>query len=100
MASISADTGQLFSDSEVVRGDDLRQSVEDRLFTPVGTRRTRPTFGSVLSGAYPEESEVSQSVRDALASDSRIENVVFRSEPSSQALVITINGRIEVSLNG
>ena len=70
MASISADTGQLFSDSEVLRGDDVKQSVEDRLFTPVGTRRTRPAYGSVLYGSYPEESEVRQSVRDALASDS------------------------------
>ena len=90
MPGINANTGRLFSDADVRAGADLRQSVEDRVLTLPGTRRHRPDYGSLATDFSRSTGEVVPSIRRALAGESRITDVSFR----------TAGGNIEVMVNG
>ena len=48
MASLNSKTGTLFPDTPEGQTADLRQSVEDRIMTPLGSQAWRPGYGSVI----------------------------------------------------
>ena len=98
MAAINANTGLLFEEIDQVKGLELCQEVEDRIFTTRGSRSLRPEYGSELTGVAPDIQAAERDVRRALEGHQRITDVRTRIEGSR--LNVRINGRVEVQING
>lgn len=92
MPGIDANTGRLFTDAQVAAGEDLRQSVEDRILTHVGDRRHRPSYGSLATDFGRSPEDVIPSIRQALAGDGRITDVAITETGGS--IEVAVNGRI------
>ena len=95
MTSVNANTGKFFTPAELVQGLDLIQSVEDRIYTIRGTRTLNPAYGSYAL-ELRDINETVQSIQEALASDSRINQVEFQTD--GDTLVVIVNGSIEVAV--
>ncbi len=98
MPGIDGLTGRLFTAEQVEAGWDLAQSVEDRILTPLGSRRFRPNYGSLaLAGGFGED-RVRPSIERALSGDPRITDVRFRSSGSGTDLEVLVNGSIRTQV--
>ena len=95
MPSIDATTGRLFTDAQVDAGEDLRQSVEDRILTPVGGRRHRPSYGSLATDFQRGADDVIFCIEQALASESRVTDLLYIVADTS--IEVQVNGRIRVT---
>ena len=97
MPSIDARTGLLFTDEQVNAGEDLRQSVEDRILTLPGSRSLRPGYGSVAPNFIRPLEITAQSIRNSLFGDSRIVSVNYRFD--GDTMIVDINGRLKMRVN-
>ena len=68
-------TGRRFTEAQVDAGESLRQSVEDRVLTPLGSRPLRPAYGSLATVENPQLDPVVPSIFDALDGDPRVTDV-------------------------
>ena len=93
MVRINKDTGLLFPDGSL---DELVQSVRDRLMTQLGTRLSRPNYGSDLGRRNPELGVVRDGALRILQADPLVQTVEFFER--GYALVISVNRRVEVAL--
>ena len=93
MPSVNGNTGKLFTPAEGAAGEDLKQSVEDRILRPLGSRPHLPDYGSLVTVQVPYPSEVSHSVITSLFGDPRVKNVELRAE--GRRLHIIVHGDFE-----
>ena len=86
MSRINANTGRLFTDESL----DLKQAVEDAIYTPIGVRRHRPNYGSLVTEWGTPLNEMIPTVYDVLSVVDGVETVAIRIE--DQDIMILING--------
>lgn len=98
MPSIDATTGRLFTDAEV--GEDMKQSVYDRVTSPIGDRPFRSDYGTLLSLLGPENHRIPASITAAVSGDTRVHSVEFEVNRHRRALQVFINRRYLLSLEG
>ena len=91
MSRINKDTGLLFPENSNLA---LLQSVRDRLMTRIGSRPTRPEYGSLVGRTSPTSIEFENSVRAALASDKGITSLDIVSERGILTLIVNYNLRV------
>ena len=73
---INARTGN-YHDEQI---QDLYQSVEDRMFTPLGARLVYPTYGFPTSWPQLPSGELRQAIVRAIGSDEFADRMAFRME--------------------
>ena len=98
MPAVDKETGRLFTDA----GDDVRQSILDRITVPVGSRPHLQAYGSRLHQWYAISSpELQASIITALADEPRVLDVALLPGPGRLDIDITARGAfLRVSLEG
>ncbi len=96
MPSINAVTGRLFTDAEL--GEDMKQSVYDRVTSPIGERPFHPEYGTLLAQLGPEDDRIPPSITAAVSGDSRVHSVEFEVNRGRRALQVFINRRYLLSV--
>lgn len=82
MSSMNAQTGKLFGDTAQGKHDDLRQSVMDRILTPLGSQPWRPLYGSAayrtgIVGVQAAANSINNALRTGPWRDPRIRRVKY-----------------------
>ena len=97
MGVVKAQTGKLFTQQELDAGEDLLQSIQDRLFTPEGIRRFHIDYGSLVTLEGIDGGNIQASIVAALIPDEpRVVSVDFRL--GRRSLTVIINGTLEIEL--
>lgn len=95
MPSIDANTGRLFAANEL--GEDIKQGIYDRVVTPIGERRHRPAYGTLLARFGPEDDRIPASIAASLSGDQRVHTVDFEVNRGRKALQVFVNRQFRVT---
>lgn len=88
LRGISGDTGTMFDDRQIARGEDLIQSLRDRMLTPFGERPLRPSYGAVQASGRTLPDLAAESILQSYRQDPRVEAVSY--DVRGRQLVITV----------
>ena len=71
---INSRTGNYHTEQD----QDLYQSIEDRMFTPLGARRVYPTYGFPISWPQLGSTELRNAITAAIDGDEFVDRMAFR----------------------
>lgn len=75
MPVIDAQTGKIRQDSD---HDAILQILGDRLLTKLGSRLLRPTYGTLIRHANPDQQSTIDTINNALAGYTPVSEIEFR----------------------
>ena len=88
---INARSGNYFDEQDL----DLFQSIEDRMFTPLGARLVYPTYGFPISWPQLSRTALRDAVTAAINTDELVDRMAFRMEGISLIVDVQTDARLD-----